>query len=348
MASKKLRKVKEVNGWKINHPHSAANLFYMFFSLILIASPCAFLFLYAAFNGVAADSFNGIDLVKFGLTYVMGLAKGSFDGVHTTPLMIDAMYNCGEFLQPAMPYLYLSASGILWLMIVFSVVLLIVWVVYLIKGYLKHSRVMRVFCSLDFTLAILYCVIFLTIYIVLRISNPEFIFFIWQSFYALAGLFVLLIIIASMYSINFKDSIPESKLEYHEDTPTVEHVTKVHEVTKIKYEGSNTLPPNLTNIGGHAFAENQNLVVANIPLNITKLGGGAFANCLKLKVVSIPKSVTEIGFNCFFNCVELERINYAGTKEEWKKIARGSNWLAKAKTSEVVCIDGTVIVNPYH
>ena len=73
-----------------------------------------------------------------------------------------------------------------------------------------------------------------------------------------------------------------------------------------------------------------------------------FANCLKLQVVSIPNTVTEIGFNCFFNCVELERINFGGTKEEWKKIRRGSNWLAKAKTTEVVCLDGVVVVNPYH
>lgn len=348
MASKKLRQVKEVNGWRINHPHSAANIFYMIFSLILIASPIAFLFLYAATNGVASDSFNGIDLVKFGLTYVIGMITGDLSNVHTTPLMVECIQGCGEYLGVAAPYLFVAASALLWIMIIFSAVLLIVWVVYIIKGYLNHSKVMRVFCSLDFIIALLYCLIFLVFYVDLKIISSSLEFFIWQSFYVLGGYFVLLIVIASIYSINFKDSIPESKLEYHEDTPTVEHVTKVHEVTKIKYEGSNTLPPNLTNIGGHAFAENQNLVVANIPLNITKLGAGAFANCLKLKVVSIPNTVTEIGFNCFFNCVELERLNYSGTKEEWKKVARGSNWLAKAKTTEVVCIDGTVIVNPYH
>ena len=89
-------------------------------------------------------------------------------------------------------------------------------------------------------------------------------------------------------------------------------------------------------------------MVANIPIEVTKLGPSAFANCLNLQVVSIPNSVKDIGFNCFFNCVDLERINYAGTKAEWRKIKRGSNWLAKAKTTEVVCLDGTIIVNPYH
>ena len=151
-----------------------------------------------------------------------------------------------------------------------------------------------------------------------------------------------------IYSVNFKDSIPESELEFHDEEPTVEHVTKVHEVTKVKYEGSTTLPPDLKSIGGHAFSENQSLVVANIPSEVTKLGASAFSNCLKLKVVSIPTSVKEIGFNCFFNCVSLERINYSGTKEDWKKIARGSNWLAKAKTTEVYCLDGVLIVNPNH
>ena len=31
-----------------------------------------------------------------------------------------------------------------------------------------------------------------------------------------------------------------------------------------------------------------------------------------------------------------------------KKIKRGSNWLAKAKATEVVCLDGSIVVNPYH
>ena len=172
--------------------------------------------------------------------------------------------------------------------------------------------------------------------------------FVWLSAIPL-GTSLFFFIFFSIFHFNaFKDTIPENELEVQNDEATVEHISKVHEVTKIKYENSPTLPNNLPNIGGHAFAENQNLMVANIPDHITKLGASAFANCLNLQVVSIPRSVKEIGFNCFFNCASLERINYAGTKEEWRRIRRGSNWLTKAKTSEVLCLDGTIIVNPYH
>ena len=366
MASSKLRKVKEVNGWKVNHPHSASNIFYMIFTLAVICTPFLFLYLYNFYHFVQIvdpgtgmpvfpfyerSGFTGVDLLRFGITYIMFLV-GAGPAPITHPLMAELVSD-STLLGPYIPYFYVASAGILALIIIFSIVLAIIFLVHLVKGYLRHSRAVRVFTALNFVLSILYSSIFLVLYFYAKInvsiispSDPN--FGAWLNYIGVGTYLICLIVIAAIYEAKFKESIPEVDLEYHEDAPVVEHLSKVHEVTKIKYEGSSSLPPNLTNIGGHAFAENQNLVVANIPLNITKLGPGAFANCLKLKVVSIPTSVVEIGFNCFFNCVELNRINYAGTKAEWKKITRGSNWLAKAKTSEVTCTDGVIIVNPYH
>ena len=107
------------------------------------------------------------------------------------------------------------------------------------------------------------------------------------------------------------------------------------------------LPSDLRSIGGHAYSKNLDLKYADIPSGIKELGVGAFANCLNLEVVSIPKSVKRIKKNCFFNCVKLTRINYAGTKSEWRYIVRGSNWLDKAGTKTVVCSDGAIIVDPH-
>ena len=107
------------------------------------------------------------------------------------------------------------------------------------------------------------------------------------------------------------------------------------------------LPSDLKSIGGHAFSKNLDLKYADIPVGIKELGVGAFANCLNLEIVSIPKSVKRIKKNCFFNCVKLTRINYAGTKNEWRYIVRGSNWLDKAGTKTVVCSDGAIIVDPH-
>ncbi len=117
-------------------------------------------------------------------------------------------------------------------------------------------------------------------------------------------------------------------------------------VTKLTYKTATGLPYTLSYIGGHAFSENQNLVTAIIPSGIESLGKGAFANCGSLRIVSIPTSVKQIGTNCFFNCANIQRINYSGTKEQWRHIKRGNNWLYKAGTSVVICTDGSILVNP--
>lgn len=110
----------------------------------------------------------------------------------------------------------------------------------------------------------------------------------------------------------------------------------------------NTLPNSVTAIGGHAYSKNMTLEIANIPNGINQLGIGAFSNCLRLKVVTIPASVKLIGANCFFNCGKLRRLNYAGTKEDWRRVRRGSNWLEKAGTTTILCQDGAISVNPKH
>ncbi len=110
----------------------------------------------------------------------------------------------------------------------------------------------------------------------------------------------------------------------------------------------NTLPNSVTSIGGHAYSKNMTLEIANIPNGISQLGIGAFSNCLRLQFVTIPRSVKLIGANCFFNCGKLRRINYEGTKEDWRRVRRGSNWLEKAGTTTILCKDGAIAVNPKH
>lgn len=114
-----------------------------------------------------------------------------------------------------------------------------------------------------------------------------------------------------------------------------------------KEQVNKELPPTTTSLGGHDFASNTNIEKANIPEDITSIGVGCFANCLNLKTVSLPKELKSIGANAFFNCVSLKQILYPGTKEEFKKVTRGSNWLYKAGTNIIICKDGAIEVNPY-
>lgn len=110
--------------------------------------------------------------------------------------------------------------------------------------------------------------------------------------------------------------------------------------------GLQKLPDNIRSIGGHEYAQNVNLEEATIPFGVETLGAGAFANCVNLKSVFIPASVRKIEYNCFYNCMQLARIQYGGTKESWRKIKRGSNWLSLAGTRIVFCRDGALEVNP--
>ena len=109
-----------------------------------------------------------------------------------------------------------------------------------------------------------------------------------------------------------------------------------------------SLPEDITEIGDHAYAKDLSLKEARIPSGITVLGAGAFANCHNLENVVIPKSVKEIGYNCFFDTPKLKTIAYLDSKENWKNVKRGSNWLNHSGTVVVITTDGAITVNPNH
>lgn len=169
---------------------------------------------------------------------------------------------------------------------------------------------------------------------------PTFGFIFWPGIIVASAAFGFYFLILVIYLCGLR------KRYYREDIIFVDVEEKPFE----KNNGvlRNTLPNSVTSIGGHEFAKNTNLEIANIPYGIKELGIGAFANCLKLKVVSIPTSVKHIGTNCFFNCGSLQRLNYGGTKQQWRYITRGSNWLDRAGTTTVLCTDGPISVNPKH
>ena len=124
-------------------------------------------------------------------------------------------------------------------------------------------------------------------------------------------------------------------------------VVNAPQAEEVQVAPRGVLPADIKSIGGHAFSKNLDLKYADIPSGIKELGAGAFANCLNLEIVSIPVSVKRIRKNCFFNCVKLARINFGGTKSQWRYVVRGSNWLDRAGTRTVVCSDGAIIVDPH-
>lgn len=106
------------------------------------------------------------------------------------------------------------------------------------------------------------------------------------------------------------------------------------------------IPAGTRSIGDHAYANDDALTKANIPDGVTSLGGNAFANCHNLEIVTIPQTVTKIGANCFYNTPHLKTIKYNGSKEDWRSVKRGNNWLVGSGTATITTNDGAIVVNP--
>ena len=81
-----------------------------------------------------------------------------------------------------------------------------------------------------------------------------------------------------------------------------------------------TIPDSVTSIGKWTFSGCDSLTNITIPDSVTSIGKGAFSGCSNLTSVTIPDSVTSIGRNAFSGCSYLRRVNYKGTKEQWKQI----------------------------
>ena len=348
MTANDKRKVKEVNGFKVNHPFSAGNIAFAIFTLILIGLPVGLLFFpLVSFPSDPTIHITGLDIINYTIVALF-MPEGVIpEGIQT--LFSFFTEEGKEFYRELLVFILYGQAGIFAILSFNSLLALICFMFNIIKGYLRHSGFVKAIASLNFVYYILFGLTFIGILVVFAIAASPTEIFVWFGLIPTGAMFVLLIVISSIRNCVYRDVIYEADLEFKDDDKEqVVQEANIHTITVKNYEPANTLPENIDSIGGHAYAENQNLFYANIPNNIDKLGPGAFANCLKLKIVSIPTSVKEIGFNCFFNCVSLERINYAGTKEQWRHVKRGSNWLAKAKTSEVICTDGAIVVNPFH
>lgn len=350
-------KIKEVNGIKIVKRYSTGSIFS---GLICFFYP------------IIAILFLVLPWMIMNVT-----PEGSTETVTTNVRMLDTILTVvlqpNVFADEFMPSIAGYGPTFLFILNILTVAVFALWVflvvfalfelfyglMYLFRGKVTHYKVpatLSIFASICIIgIAVLAFVQFILFTVMPSEPKTTVVADIyWLIIYVVVAVLgtILLIII---YNLAFKNKVfigdlgdlshltGDAELD---EKGQIKYITK--EVVKVKYEPAIGLPPKLSSIGGHAFSQNMNLVVAMIPNGIKVIGQGAFANCGRLKIVSIPLSVKSIQFNAFFNCANLQRINYAGTKEQWRHVKRGSNWLTKAGTYTVVCADGAIIVNPYH
>lgn len=81
---------------------------------------------------------------------------------------------------------------------------------------------------------------------------------------------------------------------------------------------------------------------------VTKIATEAlpvWRNSNYVKTVIIPSSVTEIEEHAFVNCNQLTKVIYKGTKAQWDKVIKGTNWWGET-TPEFECDDDSFILAP--
>ena len=74
------------------------------------------------------------------------------------------------------------------------------------------------------------------------------------------------------------------------------------------YSGHYSIPENISQIIGGAFAHCKGLTSVDIPNSVTSIGDYAFQRCSGLTTVTIPNSVTSIGDYAFFLCSGLTTV----------------------------------------
>lgn len=344
--------IKYVEGKRVIKKHSVPSILTAFLAIVLALVP----FLFLSFNwaeisidalaDAGADSVfaNDFNVKMNGYQLILAIFGKNSDSIVN-------LYKAGSEISNAtadssnstLIQAIVIASGCLFLlMILFSFIELIVGIVFLFRGKLnKPIRVYKLSWGCFINTLLFGVASFLLSFLLnsrmskaSEASTPNWGYTnltssLWPHYISIGVTLGLLIIIGIFYLVGLKNTV------YEDD---------------IVYEGKivkNYLGKNTTLIPDREFERELALEIADIPNGITKLGTSSFANCVRLKKIYIPSSVKSIGANCFYNCVKVDSINYSGSKEDWKKISKGSNWISKAGTKEIHCSDGVIIAANY-
>lgn len=101
----------------------------------------------------------------------------------------------------------------------------------------------------------------------------------------------------------------------------------------------------LTFIPSHfLYGQNCPPIYVTVPDNIEYLDIYSFAKC-DLTTISLPATLKYIDRYVFFDTPYLERIEFRGTKEQWKKVRKIPSWISGATLTNVnklICKDGKV------
>lgn len=101
----------------------------------------------------------------------------------------------------------------------------------------------------------------------------------------------------------------------------------------------------LTFVPSHfLYRQNCPPIYVTVPDKIEYLDVYSFARC-DLTTISLPATLRYIDRYVFFDTSYLERIEFRGTKEQWKKVRKIPDWISGASITNVkkiICKDGKI------
>ncbi len=105
-----------------------------------------------------------------------------------------------------------------------------------------------------------------------------------------------------------------------------------------------TLPDSITAISNEMFRDCGGLTEIVIPDSVTSIGSSAFRGCTALTSITLPSGITSIGGYTFAHSSNLKTITFLGTMEEWNAIHKDPGWKLMIRDLEIVCSDGTIMM----
>lgn len=100
------------------------------------------------------------------------------------------------------------------------------------------------------------------------------------------------------------------------------------------------IPSETRSVADFAFEGCRWLTRVKLSETVVAIGSSAFASCGGMTKVTLPASVVSVGDDAFYGCYAIRDVHYAGTEEQWEKIAIG--------TGNESLVGATVSCNNYH